>query len=440
MRESFFELYEQFKQSLQDPQKLAQSQLAMDQWLDEAMTDREQFCEFIGSLIVDDEKILQFILSFRMLTLRDFPDVLSEVARWDMQQELEYERFDKLLTFINQAFSQKINTFIKKTELQSIEQKLQSMNEMYQSFFIIDELSLNEKLCEVMDKQRSGLARTQIEAEPFHKWGHLQFEVLSYEWNHGQHTIERQLMFESVCMKYRAELESMGITVFPEKVEQWFNQFSSEKLEGANSEWLSGIKSYLFSDYILNDQLRDMSMKRIQWIGQKQVTEFRHDEQANEVAHRHQIISRLNNLYAGLNDPKQLVKANDLFSPKQDDVLRENIQQHIRGQVLARKIELTKHRPFIALAFYNHGKYEIKSMLHFVAEHKKNNREYASFINWLYGDQSLRADLDPFVQREMKSQIEWYIETDIMNSEDKKLIEYLQESEHDHIRKIALGE
>lgn len=429
----------------QSVEELMQQQKKIDSLIDQLHTRQPLWAGFIANHLKHSSSLLDFIITFRFVTLKRINDMLTELGVWDLDKQLSREERIELLVKLRSHVPKVIQKVISKSESAKI---------VYETWTILKDYersSFSEQMQEYIAELRFSVTDRVFGDSNFEKWGIDDYRILGYECQAVDKIDRKKLLFSKLANWFRNEFISLGISSFPEKVSQWFKKYADQiqataagdtdaggaSAEPLDLEWVKAIQARVQASYLLEGQISDLSMKRLKWIASQDSSNFEDDEQSAEVKHRYLIVSKLNELYQWMENPSGTLKPDDVFKPKQDDVLRKGIQDHIREQVRSRNIELTKHRRIVALAFYNHGKYEVKNLLHFVKDHKKNNREYIQFIIWLYGDKPLSTELDSLAQRELKSEIEWYIEVEIIPEADENVLKLFKECDDPKLRKFG---
>jgi hypothetical protein len=415
----------------ENPEQLIAVQRQIDVALDHMTTNTSLWQGFLAHLLSTNPSLLSFLISFRFYTLKRLANLVTEMPLWDLQNSLSQDAADQLFSLLRTHISKVFQ------KLRQSESSPSEFIDKWRSLKKFENDEIHERMRGYLDELRYSLINEKFVQFKIHELTSEDFEVLTYELLLDYKSELKKMFISKIVMGYQNEMMSLGITAFPEKVLQWCIKYG-EQLE--DPSWFLEIQKRLLASFLLEGQVSDLSMKRVKWLASHDENQYFDDGLIVELRQRYLAVSRLNEIYKTLEVTNPIIKADDIFKPKQDEVLRQTIQQHIREQVKMRNLELTKHRRIICLAFFNHGKYEVKPLMHFVKEYKKNNREYIQFMNWLYGDQSIKNDLDSIAQRELRTDIEWYIEVEVIPDADDNIRKLLNESEHDRIRRIAEDE
>ncbi len=433
---AFHNHFQALRERHTEPEKARQAQLTFDAFVDVLSEHKTVWATFIKTLFEQQKNVLDLLLAFRFITLKRGGNLLYELNRWNLEDTFKMQLFIDLLDLIRPRVRPVLSKWIGENEQTENRYKIWSeLNE-------ITELTFGDQMAKYVDELRYSVIQPILDGSKFQTWEARDYAIYSAEWLRSSDARWKNMYFRRLADKVKAEIELSGLLISPEKVVQWFRTYE-EKVKGVydgESSWVKAIQARVQSYFLFEDSLNDISLKRIKWVASQTEHDFADDDRASEILQKYAIVCKLNQVYGFLEEGSGAPNPEEIYKPKQDEELRKTIQQHIKNQVLSRKVELTKHRRIVALAFFHNGKYDVKSMFHFVNENKKNNREYLNFITWLYGDKTIIGALDTSAQRDLKSQIEWYIEMEVVPDLDPTSLKILLECEHDHIRKIAQGE
>jgi hypothetical protein len=419
-----------------DADKARQTQLNFDALIDVLSEHKASWSTFVKTMFEQQKSALDLLLAFRFITLKRGGNLLIELSRWNLEDTLNMQMFMDLLDLIRPRVRPVLSKWI--GEQEQTENRYKIWNELNE----MADLSFAEQMSKYVDELRYSIIQPLLDASKFQTWEVRDFAIYSAEWLRKSDARWKNMYFRRLADKVKAEIELSGLLISPEKVVQWFRTYE-EKVKGVyagDASWVKAAQARVQSYFLFEDSLNDLSLKRIKWVASQTEQDFADDDRASEISQKYAIVCKLNQVYGYLEDGNGAPNPEEIYKPKQDEELRKTVQQHIKNQVLSRKVELTKHRRIVALAFYNNGKYDVKSMFHFVNENKKNNREYLNFITWLYGDKTIIGALDTSAQRDLKSQIEWYLEMEVVPELDANSLKILLECEHNNIRKIAQGD
>jgi hypothetical protein len=411
-------------------------QKKFDAFIDVISENQTVWPVLVKRLYEEHKNLLELLIAFRFITLKRSANLLNELQRWNLESTIGMQLFLDLLELIRPRVRSTVTKFV------GVDNQNDNRFKAWSEMNEVDIQLFGEQLKKYADEIRFTVIQPIVDASKFQTWDLRDYMMFSAEWIRNSDDRWKRMFFKRISDKVKAEIELSGLLISPEKVTQWFRTYA-EKVKGifdGDATWLKAVQARVQAYYLFEDSMNDMTLKRIKWIATQTEHDFEDDERAAEAKQKYHMISKLNDVYAFLEDANNHPNPEEIYKPKQDEELRKTIQQHIKNQVTSRRVELTKHRRIVTLAFYNNGKYDVKGLFHFVNEQKKNNREYLNFITWLYGDKTIISALDSSSQRELKNQIEWYIEMEVVPEMDQNSLKILLECEHSNIKKIVQGE
>ncbi len=403
------------------------AQKQLDMWLDVVFRAPKLAAVLVSGLLAGDERQFKFLATFRMVTLKRFADMLAELERWNLEALMKKEQYILVVEQLEQQLRKMTTKFLEQGD------KLDNSFAFLSLFPPVEVGGEATQFSAMFDEVRLSLVMNIVEARKVQQWGARETAVFGEQFLALRTTKAGQSLMRRWLDRVKAELEMESLMAYPEKLMQWFATMET-KFEG-DKEWWGEVRARVLSAYLLEDNLQELSLKRVKWLAGLKENDFCHDERSAELKTAYTIVTKLQYIYGFLTEGGY-PKPEDVYRPKNDEFLRDSIQQHIRGQIIGNKVDLTKNRPVVTVAFYNNGKYDVKGMLRFVAEQRKTAGEYYKFIIWLYGDKPIRAELDQAAQRELTKDIEWFIEMEIVPNKEDVHAKILKECEHVNIRRL----